>query len=326
MNKSEIAVNVQHIAKSYGKFRAVDDLSFNVYGGEIFAMLGPNGAGKSTTIRMILDIMRPDAGSIEVFGGPITDAKKDRIGYLPEERGLYKDVKIIDMMVYLGTLKGLTTKRAREQALALLERVELDEHADKKAKELSKGMQQKVQFAVTVMHEPDLIIIDEPFSGLDPVNTLLIKDLILEMKERGTAIIMSTHQMYQIEEMADRLLMISRGKQALYGPVDDVRKQYALHAVVVEGEGEWASLPGITHVENDPNRRDARLLFMAPDVTSNDILSAVAANPSISVERFQQAIPSLNDIFIQVADDDPDIVRNGAKSPSASGMREVTNA
>jgi len=229
-------------------------------------------------------------------------------------------------MVYLGTLKGLTTKRAREQALALLERVELDEHADKKAKELSKGMQQKVQFAVTVMHEPDLIIIDEPFSGLDPVNTLLIKDLILEMKERGTAIIMSTHQMYQIEEMADRLLMISRGKQALYGPVDDVRKQYALHAVVVEGEGEWASLPGITHVENDPNRRDARLLFMAPDVTSNDILSAVAANPSISVERFQQAIPSLNDIFIQVADDDPDIVRNGAKSPSASGMREVTNA
>ena len=191
------AVALTNVSKSYGNFRAVDNVSFDVFHGEIFAMLGPNGAGKSTTIRMILDIMKPDSGSIDVLGGSMQENTKDRIGYLPEERGLYKKVKVIDTMVYLGTLKGLSARDARKQAMTLLEKLDLAEHANSKVSELSKGMQQKVQFAVTVLHEPDLIIIDEPFSGLDPVNTLVIKELILEMKNKGTAVIMSTHQMHQ---------------------------------------------------------------------------------------------------------------------------------
>src|SRR5215208_7509970 len=183
------AIVVEHISKSYGDFRAVRDLTFEVFGGEIFAMLGPNGAGKSTTIRMILDILKPDTGAIRVLGGPLTDATKDRIGYLPEERGLYRNVPVLEMMVYLGTLKGLSGKDARARAMRYLERLDLAEHAKKKVSELSKGMQQKVQFAVTVLHEPDLIIIDEPFSGLDPVNTLMIKDLLLDFVKRGKAVV-----------------------------------------------------------------------------------------------------------------------------------------
>lgn len=299
--KSGTAVVVNHISKSYGSFRAVDDVTFEVYHGEIFAMLGPNGAGKSTTLRMLLDILKPDTGTIEILGGPLDDRRKDRIGYLPEERGLYRGVKVIEMMTYLGTLKGVPYREAHKRAMALLEQLELTDYAGKKVSELSKGMQQKVQFAVTVLHQPDLVIVDEPFSGLDPINTQVIKELMLQMKERGTAVIMSTHQMHQVEEMADRLLMINRGKQALYGPVGDVRRQYALHAVVVEGQGNWAALPGVTRVEKRNNGRDGVILHLADNFTSNDLLAAIAAAPDTDIERFALAVPSLNDIFIQVA-------------------------
>lgn len=298
----DTAVAVNHVTKSYGNFRAVDDVTFEVYGGEIFAMLGPNGAGKSTIIRMILDIMKPDKGTIHVFGGSITDQKKDRIGYLPEERGLYRNAKVIDVMTYLGTLKGLSGSEAKRRSMELLEKLELAENANQKVSEYSKGMQQKVQFAVTVMHDPDLIVVDEPFSGLDPVNTLVIKDLLLEMRNKGTAIIMSTHQMHQVEEMADRLLMINRGKQALYGSVDEVRRRYALHAVIVQGEGDWKSLPGVVQVETGRNGIDKNsvLLHLEPDTTPNDLLAAIAASPTTQIHHFELAVPSLNDIFIQV--------------------------
>ncbi|MCU0497677.1 MAG: ATP-binding cassette domain-containing protein [Anaerolineae bacterium] len=295
------AIHVDHVSKTYGSFRAVDDLSFEVNQGEIFAMLGPNGAGKSTTIRMILDILKPDVGTISVFGGPLTDAKKDRIGYLPEERGLYRNVKVLEMMTYLGTLKGMTQRNAQSRSKELLERLALIEHRDKKVSELSKGMQQKVQFAVTVLHDPDLIIVDEPFSGLDPVNTLVIKDLMLDMKQRGKAVVMSSHEMHQVEEMADRLLMINRGRQALYGPVDEVRRRYAIHAVIVEGQGAWEQLSGVQRVEPHKNGRNAAILHLAPNVTSNDLLATIAAAPNATIERFELAVPSLNDIFIQVA-------------------------
>jgi ABC-2 type transport system ATP-binding protein len=293
-------IHVENISKLFGDFRAVDDLSFEVFAGEIFAMLGPNGAGKSTTIRMILDILKPDTGSIQVLGAPITNQAKDRIGYLPEERGLYRSVKVIDMMVYLGTLKGMSKNAAQERSMALLEQLELTDHANSKVSELSKGMQQKVQFAVTVLHNPDLIIVDEPFSGLDPVNTLVIKDLLLQMRDRGTAIVMSTHQMYQVEELADRLLMINRGKQALYGNVDDVRQKHALHAIVVEGTGEWARLPGVVKAENDSNSRDGFLLHLEETTSPDDVLEVIARSPDYHVDRFELAVPSLNDIFIMV--------------------------
>ena len=298
----DAAIKVEHIFKNYGDFRAVDDLSFEVYRGEIFAMLGPNGSGKTTTMRMILDILKPDTGRITVLGGPLNDATKDRIGYLPEERGLYRNVRVLDVMVYLGTLKGLSTTEAKKRSIELLERLDLAEHIKKKVSELSKGMQQKVQFAVTVLHNPDLIIVDEPFSGLDPVNSLVLKDLLMDFKARGGTIVMSTHQMYQVEEMADRLLMIHRGQQKLYGPVDEIRRRYALHGIIVEGSGNWAALPGVERVELVENGRHAALLYLKPDVSPDNVLAAIATSPDTHIERFELAVPSLNDIFIRVVE------------------------
>ena len=298
------AIIAEHVSKNYGNFRAVHDLSFEVFGGEIFAMLGPNGAGKSTTIRMILDILKPDTGSISVLGGALNDATKDRIGYLPEERGLYRNVPVLEMMVYLGTLKGMASGEARRQAMGYLERLDLADNAKKKVSELSKGMQQKVQFAVTVLHDPDLIIIDEPFSGLDPVNTLVIKDLLIDFMKRGKAVVMSTHQMQQIEEMADRLLMIDRGEQKLYGPVEEVRAQYALPAVRVEGQGNWSLLSGVDRVELSENGKPTALLYLKPEISPDSVLAEIAVREDMHLKAFELAVPSLNDIFVQVVTGD----------------------
>lgn len=301
------AIHVEHITKNYGDFRAVDDVSFDVHSGEIFALLGPNGAGKSTTIRMILDIIKPDTGRISILGEPISDSIKNRLGYLPEERGLYRKVKVLDMMAYLGTLKGMRRPEAKKAAQQYLEKLDLAEHAESEVSELSKGMQQKVQFAVTVMHQPDLIIIDEPFSGLDPVNRRVIKDLLNEFRQRGGAIIMSTHQMHQVEEMADRLLMISRGQQKLYGPVEQIRQDYALHAINVTGAGDWDHLPGVTQVDHAQNGRDVTTLHLEPDVTSDQVLAAIAQSRDYRIDRFELAIPSLDEIFIRVAGEKPEV-------------------
>jgi ABC-2 type transport system ATP-binding protein len=303
MALDKTTIRVEHITKNYGNFRAVDDLTFDVYAGEIFAMLGPNGSGKTTTMRMILDILRPDSGQISVLGGPLTDATKNRIGYLPEERGLYRSVRILEMMVYLGTLKGLSPGEAKKRSMALLERLDLAEYAKKRVSELSKGMQQKLQFAVTVLHDPQVIIIDEPFSGLDPINSLALKDLLMEFKGKGGTIVMSTHQMSQVEEMCDRLLMIHEGRQKLYGPVDDIRKKYALHAIIVEGEGNWRALPGVARVETLENGRKGTLLYLNTDVTTDNVLGAIAESPENHIERFELAVPSLNDIFIRVVEE-----------------------
>lgn len=294
------AIEVQGVSKWYGDFQAVKDVSFEVNAGEIFAILGPNGAGKSTTIRMILDIIKPDTGSIAVLGGAINQESKNRIGYLPEERGLYKSVKVLEMMVYLGRLKGMTGVDAKAKALRLLEKLELADSANKKVEELSKGMQQKVQFGVTVMHEPDLIIVDEPFSGLDPVNRLLIQELLGEMTARGCAVMMSTHQMNQIEAMADRMLMISHGERKLYGEVEAIRKEYALHAIIVEGQGQWEQLAGVQRVEALNHKSGAVMLHLKPEVSSDEVLAAIAQAPDANIQRFERAIPSLDDIFIRV--------------------------
>lgn len=299
----ESVIQVERVSKNYGSFRAVDGLSFDVYRGEIFAMLGPNGSGKTTTMRMILDLLRPDSGTIAVFGGPLGDATRDRIGYLPEERGLYRSVQVIEMMIYLGTLKGLSRRDAQQRSQRMLERLEMGDQSRKKISELSKGMQQKIQFAVTVLHEPDLIIVDEPFSGLDPVNALVLKDLLLEFKGRGGTIVMSTHQMTQVEEMADRLFLIHRGQQKLYGTVDAIRRQYAQHAIIVEGRGDWAAIPGVTAVEARDNGRGAMLLRLAEGVSSDSVLAAISASGTAHLERFELAVPDLNDIFIHVVEE-----------------------
>ena len=296
---ADVVIDVIGVSKYYGDFKAVSDVSFQVVRGEIFAMLGPNGAGKSTIMRMILDIIKPNAGKITVLGGPMTDATKDKIGYLPEERGLYRNVKVVEMMVYLGRLKGMSRADASRQALALLDRLEMGEVAKKKVSELSKGMQQKIQFAVTVMHRPELMIVDEPFSGLDPVNTRVLMDLLLDLHKQGTTIVMSTHQMFQVEELCERLLMINRGQVALYGPVNEVRRRYALNAVEIEGTGDWSKVPGVAQVER---HNGSSLLHLAPNVTPNDLMGSLAATPGVTVEKFAMAVPRLNDIFIRVVE------------------------
>ncbi len=302
------AVSVAGIGKFYGNFKAVDNVSFDVQSGEIFALLGPNGAGKSTIIRMILDILKPDSGKITVLGGALNDARKSRIGYLPEERGLYRNVPVIEIMVYLASLKGMPAADARKRGLELLDRLELGDISKKKVSELSKGMQQKVQFAVTILHRPELVIIDEPFSGLDPINTLTIKDLLLDLRNQGAAIMMSTHQMYQVEEMANRLFMINRGKPALYGPVQKVRQDYALPAVIVEGSGDWAALLAVERVEQisdgeGTTTQAGTLLYLRSGASSDDVLQQIVSQPGYKLQRFEQAIPSLNDIFIRVVED-----------------------
>ncbi|MBN1566031.1 MAG: ATP-binding cassette domain-containing protein [Anaerolineae bacterium] len=307
------AITVQNVTKQYGDFTAVDNLSFEVWRGEIFSMLGPNGAGKTTTIRMILDILKPDTGAINILGGPISDTTKDRIGYLPEERGLYRNVPVIEVLTYLGSLKGVPRKEAQQRATDFLTRVGLEENIKSKVSELSKGMQQKVQLIATFLHHPDLVIIDEPFSGLDPVNTQLIKDLMYDMKDDGVTIVMSTHQMHQVEAMADRMLMIDHGQPMLYGAVDEVRQRFAKNAIIVEGEGHWDALRGVTSVEPNDNGRGA-LLHLADGVTPDEVMAAMATGADYRVRRFELAVPSLNEIFIQVAGNG-----NGAANGAANG-------
>ncbi len=236
MNESA-AISVHGLQKNFGTVQAVRDVSFDVLRGETFGLLGPNGAGKTTTIRMILDIFKPSQGTVSVLGGPMTDAKKDHIGYLPEERGLYKDATVENCVLYLAELKGVPRAEARVRAAAYFERLDLTAHKKKKVQDLSKGMQQKVQVITTLLHKPELIIIDEPFSGLDPLNTRLIQDLLIEQRNQGTTIVMSTHQMVQVEEMCDRLVLINAGVSVLYGAVDAIRRSYGSNAVrVVRGE------------------------------------------------------------------------------------------
>jgi ABC-2 type transport system ATP-binding protein len=297
---SDHAIEVRNVTKQYGNFTAVNDLSFEVRRGEIFSMLGPNGAGKTTTLRMILDILKPDTGSIAVLGGPISDATKERIGYLPEERGLYRNVRVLEVLTYLGTLKGVSRKDAQQRAAEFLERVGLEDNIKSKVSELSKGMQQKVQLIATFLHQPELVIVDEPFAGLDPVNTQLIKDLLYDMKHEGVTIVMSTHQMHQVEAMADRMLMIDHGNAVLYGGVDEVRQRFAKNAIIVEGDGDWEALAGVTAVEPGENGRGV-LLHLAEGVTPDDVMEAMAVGADYRVRRFELAVPSLNEIFIQVA-------------------------
>lgn len=296
-------LEASHISKHFSTTCAVDDLSFQVHSGEIFALLGPNGAGKTTTIRIALDILKPDTGTISVLGGPLTQETKDRIGYLPEERGLYRNITVLDCLTYLGTLKGLDPKIAKRRADELLERLELGPNKLQKVSELSRGMQQKAQFAATILHRPDLVIIDEPFAGLDPVNTRLIKEMIYEIKAQGKTVIMSTHMMHQIEEMADRLLMMNEGRRVLYGPVNRVREQFTLNAVYVDGYGDWAALPGVARVQVNGQETE---LFLKKGVTPDDLLAHLVGNPAYRLTRFEVAVPSLNDIFITIVDKDPE--------------------
>jgi ABC-2 type transport system ATP-binding protein len=293
------AIEISHLAKSFGSVRAVVDVSFDVQRGEIFGLLGPNGAGKTTTIRMMLDIFRPERGSVSILGGPMSEEKKDRIGYMPEDRGLYQDVPLERCLLYLASLKGLSPTDARERLDALLERFDLATHRHKKVKELSKGMQQKAQIINTILHRPELVIIDEPFTALDPINTQLVKDLIRELRSEGATILMSTHQMHQVEELCDRILLVDDGMDVLYGTLEEIRRQYSGHAVLVRTAGELPSVPGVQQVST---HNSASKLALAADTTPQNVLQALVAQ-GVVLERFEIAIPSLDEIFIRVVEE-----------------------
>ncbi|MBN1903381.1 ATP-binding cassette domain-containing protein [Candidatus Sumerlaeota bacterium] len=286
---------INNVTKTFGKTHAVNDLSFEVRKGEIFGLLGPNGAGKTTCIRLMLDIFKPDRGTISILGGAMSEEKKDRIGYLPEDRGLYQDIPLERCLVYLGTLKGLSSSEARKRVTPFLEKFDLSLHKKKKIKELSKGMQQKAQIIATLLHQPELIIIDEPFSGLDPVNTQMVKDMIRNLRNQGTTILMSTHQMRQVEELCERILLINEGRGVLYGKLEDIQRQHTGSDLYVRIDGSLPPLPCVLQIAS---YNKGYKLTLGEGISSQEILRALIER-NIRVEQFEIAVPSLDEIFIR---------------------------
>jgi ABC-2 type transport system ATP-binding protein len=293
-------IQVDNLIKHYTNVKAVDGISFAVERGEIFGLLGPNGAGKTTIIRTIMDIIKPDSGSIQLMGQPVDGVSQSRIGYLPEERGLYKNLKLLECLTYLGALKGLPRHEMRQRAEALLVRLNLEEYAERRVKELSKGMTQKAQFLAAIVHDPDLLIMDEPFQGLDPVNTELLKTMLREEQEKGKTIILSTHHMNQVEELCNRILLINHGKAVLYGPLLEIQARYAEDAVSVVCDSLPAGLAGVQRVER---HNQAQRLILERDVTPQDILRQLVA-AGVTIHRFQAATAPLEEIFISVVGED----------------------
>jgi len=293
-------VEVKHVVKTYGDNTVVNDVSFHVAGGEVFGLIGPNGAGKTTTIRMMMDLIRPDTGEVTVLGEAFNEAVKDRIGYLPEERGLYRKVRVIDSLTYLASLKGMDSRSVLARADELLGRVDMLAHRDKKTEELSRGMAQLVQFMATIMHDPEFVVLDEPFANLDPVNTELIKRMVLELRDRGKAVLLSTHRMNEVEELCDRILMINRGRVVLYGPLDEIKSRYQGGSVLVDCDADFSKLNGIERVEE----RNGLAEVYLTDGTGPQALLAQMVGQGATVNRFEVGSLPLNDIFLRVVGDE----------------------
>ncbi|HOP06813.1 MAG TPA: ATP-binding cassette domain-containing protein [candidate division Zixibacteria bacterium] len=300
---------LENINKSFGAKVAVRNLSLEVPRGSIYGVIGPNGAGKTTTIRMIMNITVPDSGRVLIEGRERPADFKNIVGYLPEERGLYKKMTVLEIITYMAALKGFPETRSRKEAVPWLERMNLLEYKDHKVEELSKGMQQKLQFITTILHDPELIILDELFSGLDPLNIELIKSVILDLKARGKTILFSTHVMEQAEKLCDHVCMINRGSKVLDGRMSEVKAAHGTNTIelVVDGDASFVNqLPGVSRLVTYPNYLELQL---ADGADSNAILQAVASK--VSVRRFSIEEPSLYNIFIEVAGVDPDQLASG---------------
>ncbi len=282
----------------------VIDLSFDVRPGEVLGFLGPNGSGKTTTMRMILDIVRPGRGHIEVFGEAPGVEHQARVGYLPEDRGLYRDVKIIDTLSYFGALRGMSRKQAHDRAMALLNEMGLADAAEKKAAELSRGMHQKAQLIATILNDPDLLIVDEPFQGLDPVNADMLKGVVRAQKDRGAAVVMSTHDMGDAQTLCDRILLIDHGKRLLYGTVDQVRDAFSDGAVEVSGTDIPRTADRLQSV-TDISEVDGAVRFLISEGATPQDLFRELATTGAQVERFAVQAPSLDEIFIRTVAGDP---------------------
>jgi ABC-2 type transport system ATP-binding protein len=290
-------VIVNNIVKAFADKVAVNDISFVIRPGEIFGLIGPNGAGKTTTIKMMMDIIKPDSGEVKILGEKMNEAAKNKIGYMPEERGLYKKQRVMDTIVYLASLKGIPPKTAEAKAMTLLKQTGLQSTAHKKMDELSKGMSQLIQFIVTTIHDPQLLIMDEPFSGLDPVNTESSKKWLMDLRNQGRAIILSTHQMNQVEEMCDRILMVDHGRAVLYGDLKEIKRKFASNSIILGYKGDLGDLPGVK--EKRPGK-DYVELFLDGQTTPQQLLQTLVGR-GIAIERFEIATPPLNEIFITVA-------------------------
>jgi ABC-2 type transport system ATP-binding protein len=292
------AISIKQVNKSYGEFAAVRNLSLEVGEGSIFGLLGPNGAGKSTTIRMIVNITMPDTGEIRLFDRPMNDQLQQHIGYLPEDRGLYKRMKVGDQLRFFAELKGMEPKEAARKIDSWLERVGMTEWKDKRWDELSKGMQQKIQFVSTILHSPDLVILDEPFSGLDPINVGLLKEIVWELHKSGKTIIFSTHLMEQAEELCDEICLINRGEKILSGSIREVKRGFGWRYLAIDGEGvdePLAQHPGVLSIEK---RRDYLEISLVPGADPQAVLRDLI-DAGARLTRFELVSPSLNEIFIQ---------------------------
>jgi len=292
-----VVLTYDNIVKSYGSTVALRGVSFDVEGGEIFGLLGPNGAGKSTLIRILMDIIRADSGQVRVFGEPRRRDHLDRMGYLPEERGLYTKLTVTDVMVYFGTLKGLSRTDARRRADEWLERVELPHVASWKIERLSKGMSQKVQIASILLSDPELCVLDEPTTGLDPVNVRLVQTLLLERRRNGRTTILSTHQMNQVEALCDRIALINQGRLMEYGRVDEVRRRHSKHEVRVQTRGPLPQVAAVSTVIPE-GERDWRLL-LDNGVAPAEVLTALV-HAGAAIDRFEPMLTPMEDIFLRV--------------------------
>jgi len=294
---SDEAIRLSGVTKAFSGHLAVQDLSLSVPRGAAFGLLGPNGAGKTTTLRMIMNVLGPDSGTIEILGAPATQETRDRIGYMPEERGLYPRMVLEEQLIFFAELKGVARKEAARRLQPWLERLGLVDWRHRKLNELSKGMQQKAQFIATVLHEPDILILDEPLSGLDPVGVNVMRDVFVDLRRQGKTVVLSSHQMETVERLCDAIALINRGRKVLDGPVSEVKGRHGKNTLVLsyEGDGSFlAGLPGVLKV-NDFGRYVE--IKMAEGTDPQAILKEAAAR--IRVSRFEVVEPSLHDIFVE---------------------------
>ena len=294
---TDITVQLDRVSKSFGDFTAVRELSLTVRAGRVFGLIGPNGAGKTTTIRMIVNITAPDTGTITLFGGTINAELQNRIGYLPEERGLYRRMKVVDQLKFFAELKNVRGKDVERKIDDWLARVKLPEWKYKRALELSKGMQQKVQFITAVLHDPDLLILDEPFSGLDPINLELLKEIVLDLKRAGKTIIFSTHQMEVAEKICDDICLLNRSQKVLDGSLREIKSSFGRNAVAVRATGGDGVLDDPTLVSKVVHHSDEAQALLAPGADAQVLLKQLI-NSGATIEKFEMVEPSLNDIFI----------------------------
>ncbi|MBZ5537151.1 MAG: ATP-binding cassette domain-containing protein [Acidobacteriia bacterium] len=295
---SNYTLAVENVTKRFDNFTAVDSLSLHVPEGTMYGLLGPNGAGKTTTLRMIMNITIPDSGSVAILGRPMSEELKEHIGYLPEERGLYPKMKVGETLLFFGEIKGMTSTNARSQMDLWLGRMDLLSWKEKKVNELSKGMQQKIQFIATIMNDPELIILDEPFAGLDPVNADFLKDVMLELKKRGRTIIFSTHRMEQVEKLCDNICLINKSKKILDGSLREIKRGYGKNTVIVEYDGDDSFMHDERFVQGSNNYGKYAELKLKPDASPQELLRSMVEKTTIT--RFEVAEPSLNEIFKEV--------------------------